>query len=84
MTMTPVPTRFNDEELALIDDLVRHGVAENRSAVIRTGVRHLADSVRRSAMGETIAASYRIMPQTVEDDGLAMASAIAMTQAEPW
>lgn len=81
---TPVPTRFTDDELALIDEMVASGVAENRSAVIRRGVHHLADSVRRARIGATIAASYRDLPQTPEDDELAMASAIAMTEAEPW
>ena len=81
---TPVPTRFTDEELALIDELVDLGIAETRSAVIRRGVRDLAESVRRSRVGASIAASYREQPQTPEDDELAMASATAMTEAEPW
>lgn len=81
---TPVPTRFSDEELALIDELVDEGVGESRSAVIRQGVHHLADAVRRANLGAAIAESYRHLPQTREDDELAMASAIAMTEAEPW
>lgn len=81
---TPVPTRFTDDELALIDDLVERGIAENRSAVIRRGVHHLAESERRARLGASIAASYRDRPQTPEDDELAMASAVAMTEAEPW
>jgi Arc/MetJ-type ribon-helix-helix transcriptional regulator len=81
---TPVPTRFTDEELELIDELVSDGIAESRSAVIRKGVHHLVDSVRRAKIGEAIAQSYRELPQTTEDDDLAMASAIAMTEAEPW
>lgn len=81
---TPVPTRFNDEELALIDGLVDEGIGDSRSAVIRRGVHHLADSVRRARVGAAIAGSYRERPQTPEDDELAMASAIAMTKAEPW
>ena len=81
---TPVPTRFTDEELALIDQLVAEGIGESRSAVIRRGVLHLADSVRRARVGATIAASYRERPQTADDDELAMANAIALTEAEPW
>lgn len=81
---TPVPTRFSDEELALIDELVNEGVGDNRSDVIRRGVHHLADAVRRARVGASIAQSYRERPQTAEDDELAMASAIAMTEAEPW
>ncbi|MEO7556882.1 MAG: hypothetical protein ABIV94_09820 [Acidimicrobiales bacterium] len=81
---TPVPTRFTDEELALIDDLVDDGIGASRSAVIRRGVHHLADSVQRARVGASIAQSYRDRPQTAEDDELAMASATAMTEAEPW
>ncbi len=81
---TPVPTRFTDEELALIDELVAEGIGETRSAVVRRGVHHLADSVRRARVGRSIADSYRAQPQSSEDDALAMASALAMTEAEPW
>jgi len=52
--------------------------------VIRRGVHHLADSVRRARVGHVIARSYRERPQSSEDDEFAMASAIAMTEAEPW
>jgi Arc/MetJ-type ribon-helix-helix transcriptional regulator len=81
---TPVPTRFTEDELAVIDQLVAEGVGDSRSAVIRRGVLHLADSVRRARTGAAIAASYRDQPQTPDDDDLAMASAIALTEAEPW
>ena len=81
---TPVPTRFSDDELAMIDALVEEGVGTSRSAVIRQGVHHLADSVRRASIGRAIAESYRLQPQSTEDDELAMASAIALTEAEPW
>jgi Arc/MetJ-type ribon-helix-helix transcriptional regulator len=80
----PVPTRFTHDELALIDELVDEGIGESRSAVIRRGIHHLADSVRRARVGAAIAASYRLRPQTPDDDELAMASANAMTEAEPW
>ncbi len=81
---TPVPTRFTDGELALIDELVTAGIGDSRSAVIRRGVHHLAESVRRARVGAAIAESYRLRPQSPEDDELAMASAIAITEAEPW
>lgn len=81
---TPVPTRFTDVELALIDKLVEEGVAENRSAVIRRGVHHLADATRRHLVGDVIAESYRRHPQTADDDRQAMSAAIALTEAEPW
>ncbi len=81
---TPVPTRFNDDELQLIDELVSEGIGDSRSAVIRRAVLHLADAVRRARVGAAIADSYRQRPQTVEDDELAMTSANALTEAEAW
>lgn len=80
----PIPTRFTDDELSLIDELVEAGVADSRSGVIRRGVHHLADSVRRAHVGAAIAESYRATPQSADDDALAMASALALTEAEPW
>lgn len=81
---TPVPTRFSVDELALIDELVEAGLGDNRSAVIRRSVHHLAEAVRRARVGRAIAESYEQQPQSTEDDELAMASAIALTEAEPW
>ncbi len=68
----------------MIDQLVDHGVADSRSGVIRRGVHDLVDTVRRAQIGETIAASYRETAQTDDDNELAMANAIAMTEAESW
>jgi Arc/MetJ-type ribon-helix-helix transcriptional regulator len=81
---SPIPTRFSDDELAGIDWLVTTGVGKNRSDVIRKAVARLDESVRRERVGQTIAASYRLRPQTFEDDQLAAANALAMTEAEPW
>jgi len=81
---TPIPTRFSDEQLAVIDRLVSEGIGENRSDVIRRAIERLDDEVRRARVGEVIANSYRHHPQSSDDDALAMANAIAMTEAEPW
>ncbi len=81
---SPVPTRFSDAELEQLDQLVEGGAGPTRSAVIRRAVRHLADDLRRAEIGAAIAQSYRDRPQTAEDDSLAMASAIALTEAEAW
>jgi len=81
---TPVPTRFSTEEIKLLDDLVTAGVGETRSAVVRQAVIRLADEVRRAETGTAIASSYQAIPQSAEDDDLALANAMAMTKAEPW
>ena len=81
---TPIPTRFSDDELAVIDRLVAEGVGDNRSSVIRLAVERLDDALRRARIGQAIADSYREQPQSADDDALAMANAIGMTEAEPW
>jgi len=81
---TPVPTRFSPEEIKLLDELVAAGVGETRSAVVRHAVIRLADALRRAESGASIASSYRAIPQSADADGLALANAIAMTEAEPW
>jgi Arc/MetJ-type ribon-helix-helix transcriptional regulator len=81
---TPVPTRFSDEEIELLDELVAAGIGETRSAVVREAVVRLADAVRRAEDGAAIAASYRESPQSADEDQLALANALAMTEAEPW
>lgn len=81
---TPIPTRFTADELATIDRLVAEGIGSTRSDVIRRGVHHLSDAIKRAKVGEAIADSYRRHPQTPDDNALAMASAIALAEAEPW
>ena len=79
-----VPTRFRAPEVQALDELVADGVAESRSDAIRLAVARLYDEHRRRKIGEAIAEAYRAVPQTAHDDAWAMASAIALTEAEPW
>jgi len=81
---TPVPTRFSDEEIGLLDELVAAGIGGTRSAVVREAVVRLADTVRRAQDGATIARSYQERAQSADEGQLALANAIAMTEAEPW
>ena len=81
---TPVPTRFSDEEIEVLDKLVASGIGETRSAVVREAVVRLADAVRRAEDGASIAGSYRALPQSADDNQLALTNAMAMTEAEPW
>jgi Arc/MetJ-type ribon-helix-helix transcriptional regulator len=84
MPTVPVPTRFDEHELAAIDELVAAGVAGTRSEVIRVAVSELHDRHARAAVGAAIAEAYRRTPETPDDDALAMANANALTEAEPW
>lgn len=81
---TQVPTRFSDHELEALDTLVANGVARSRSDAIRLAVSRLADVHRRHQIGQQIAQAYIDNPQSEEEDDLAIASAIAMTESEPW
>ncbi len=81
---TPVPTRFSDEQLQVLDRLVADGIADNRSDVIRLALNRLDESVRRASIGKQIADSYRTQPQTEDEDAAAMANAVSLTEAEPW
>lgn len=75
---TPVPTRFSDDEIKLIDSMVDAGVAENRSAVVRLAVARLGDVERRRETGRQIVDAYLAVPPTADEDGWAMASTIAL------
>ena len=79
-----VPTRFSDDEVAILDQLVRDGVGANRSDVIRIAFHQLVDWTRRRRIGEAIAQSYRDMPQSGEEYEWAVANAFALTNAEQW
>ncbi len=81
---TQVPTRFADPELEALDELVAHGVAGSRSELIRMAVARVVDEHRRQRVGQRIVAAYTDQPQTTDDDELAVAAAIALTEAEPW
>lgn len=79
-----VPTRFRDDEVRVLDELVADGVAGSRSELIRVAVARLAEAHRRAKTGAVIVAAYQAQPSTVEDDAWALANAIALTEAESW
>lgn len=47
-------------------------------------VARVVDEHRRQRVGQRIVAAYTDQPQTTDDDELAVAAAIALTEAEPW
>ena len=68
----------------MLDELVASGVAGSRSEAIRLAVEQFVIAHRRRVVGQSIVDAYREMPQSREEDDLALANAIAMTEAEPW
>ncbi len=79
-----VPTRFREDELAALDQLVADGVADSRSETIRLAVARLHDQHRRARIGQEIAAAYRAVPQTPEELDWAMESADDLATEELW
>ena len=79
-----VPTRFSEDEVAQLDQLVRAGIGANRSEVIRIAVHNLVEGQRRRGIGEAIAKSYREVPQSDDEYEWAVSNAYALTTAEPW
>ncbi len=79
-----VPTRFSASQIQTLDRLVERGVGETRSDVIRCAVVHISVSVECARVGQAIVVSYKTQPQSVEEDAMAMANAVAMIEAEPW
>ena len=80
-----IPTRFSDDELVLIDELVAQGVGPNRSAVIRRGLHELADAQWRVRTGEKIAS---VLPERTLSPQMTTTSPWPMRvrspEAEPW
>ena len=81
---TPIPTRFEDNELQEIDRLVSEGIGENRSDVIRNALQHYFNYLKRRSIGKQIAESYKRTPQNSAEDELAIANAFALTEEESW
>jgi hypothetical protein len=52
--------------------------------VIRRVAANVSAPLERARTGQLIADSYRDVPQTADDDELAMANAIALTEVESW
>ena len=79
-----VPTRMRADEVEVLDRLVRDGLGDSRSDVIRLALAQLAETHRRRKIGQQIVSAYRDQPQSDDDEAWALANALAMTEAEPW
>jgi Arc/MetJ-type ribon-helix-helix transcriptional regulator len=77
-------TRVPDDVATAVDDLVRAGVFESRSHVVRAGLHAVVDRQRRAAVGRAIADGYRRLPQAADDPLWSDAASGAMIAEEPW
>jgi Arc/MetJ-type ribon-helix-helix transcriptional regulator len=86
LTAMPVQlvTRVPDAVAAAIDELVREGVFQSRSDVVRAGLEAVIDRARRDAVGRAIVAGYRRIPQETDDLAWSDAATAAMIADEPW
>ncbi|HEY5111396.1 MAG TPA: ribbon-helix-helix domain-containing protein [Acidimicrobiales bacterium] len=82
--MAQLVTRIDDRLAEDVDDLVRQGIAANRSEAVRMGLEQLINRHRRQQVGAVISEAYRRQPQTdVEMAGLDQATR-ALIEEEPW
>lgn len=77
-------TRVPQEVLAAIDELVREGLFDSRSEVVRAGLVAVIERRRRVAVGEAIVEGYRRVPQVEDDLSWSDAASVAMIAEEPW
>jgi Arc/MetJ-type ribon-helix-helix transcriptional regulator len=82
--MAQLVARVDDELVDRVDDLVRDGVAANRSDAVRIGLERIVEEHRRRRIGGQIVEAYRRLPQTDEElAGLERATR-ALVEEEPW
>jgi len=77
-------TRVPDEVVAAIDELIREGVFDSRSEVVRAGLAAVIERRRRVAVGQEIVDGYRCVPQGEDDLSWSDAASAAMIGEEPW
>ena len=82
--MAQLVTRIPDALLAEIDELVAHGEASSRSALVRAGLERILDEHRRRKVGEAIADAYRRQPEREGDATGLHAATKALIEEEPW
>jgi len=79
-----IATRFDDETVAAVDQLVAAGRFGSRADAVRSAVVHLLEEERRRAVGEAIVNGYRRVPQDDDDVALAEANLRRLIAEEPW
>lgn len=79
-----IAVRLPSELLAVLDDLVRSGVYENRAAAVRAAVRALVEAHRRRRIDEAIIEGYLRVPPTAEEERAALDSLRQAIAEEPW
>jgi len=78
----PVPTRFSEEELAVLDELVAHGVGDSRSAVIRHAVQRLDDATfTERKRQQLLAETDRYLAEVYEEIGEPSTEEMARAEA---
>lgn len=81
---TQLAIRFVDDDMRLVDEMVRTGVAANRSEVVRLAVHRLVSEERRHRAIEAEAARWAEFPQTSDEIERSRANAVEYCSAEDW
>lgn len=82
--MANIVTRSDERLAGDVDEIVRVGVARNRSELARVGLEQLVDRQRRHLVGLALAEAYRRQPQSsTEVTGVSHATR-ALVEEESW
>jgi Arc/MetJ-type ribon-helix-helix transcriptional regulator len=79
-----IAVRLSEDLLSQIDELVEGGRFDSRAEAVRTALAWFLHEHRRRKTGERIAEGYQRVPQSEEEEGLAMASLREAILEEPW
>jgi Arc/MetJ-type ribon-helix-helix transcriptional regulator len=79
-----IVTRVDERLAREVDELVRDGIVESRSAAVRLGLEGLIDHHRRRRTGRAIADAYARTPQTEAEVGWADEATRRMIADESW
>ncbi len=82
--MDQIAVRLPEEQLAVLDDLVKRGVYESRAAAVRAGIQAVLELDRRRQADRAIVEGYHRLPPTAAEREGAIASLRDAIAEEPW
>lgn len=82
--MAQLVTRLDERLVRDIDGLIAEGLVANRSEAVRLALERLVEQHRRRRIGNEIAESYRLQPQTAEERAGLDEATRALVDQEPW
>ncbi|MFN0089331.1 MAG: ribbon-helix-helix domain-containing protein [Acidimicrobiales bacterium] len=84
MATEQIAVRLPEDQLAILDDLVRRGVYASRADAVRAGIRAVVELDRRDQIDRAVIEGYRRVPPTEQERDAAIASLRNAIAEEPW